>query len=170
MDTFIEQIIKKNYGAKDYLIIAAAILGALALVFASQMFLPSMTAIVFVFVCIGAYYLITSLNLEFEYSVTNGDITIDKIISRRSRKRVISMDAHDIEIMGKYKSKEHDQKTYDVRLDASDNTGSEDTWYFSGHHAQKGNVLVIFSPNEKTLTAIKPFLSRQVAIDAFGRN
>lgn len=170
MDTFIEQIIKKHYGAKDYLITAAAILAALALVMVSRMFLPAATAIVFVFVCFGAYYLITSRNLEFEYSATNGDITIDKIINRRNRKRVISMDAHDIENMGKYKSNEHEHKTYDVRLNASDNTGSEDTWYFSGHHAQKGNVLVIFSPNEKTLSAIKPFLSRQVATDAFGRN
>jgi hypothetical protein len=170
MDTFIEQLIKKHYGAKDYLITLGTILAALVLVFLSRMFLPAVTPIVFVFVCIGAYYLITSRNLEFEYSVTNGDITIDKIINRRNRKRVISIDAHDIEVMGKYKSKEHEQETYNARVDASDNTGSEDTWYFFGHHPQKGSVLVIFTPNEKTLSAIKPFLPRQVAIDAFGRN
>lgn len=170
LDTFIEQLIKKRYGAIDYLITAGTVLAALILVMLSRIFLPVVTPIVFVFVCIGAYYLITSRNLEFEYSVTNGDITIDKIISRRNRKRMISIDAHDIEAIGKYQSKDHEQKTYNVRIDASDNTKSEDTWYFAGHHTQKGSVLVIFTPNEKTLSAIKPFLPRQVAINAFGRN
>lgn len=170
MDTFIEQIIKKRFGPKDFLIFAAAILGGCAVILISWAFVPSFSSIVFVAVCIGAYYLISSRHLEFEYSATNGDISIDKIINRRSRKRLISMDAHDIEAMGKYNSDQHKQKNYDVRIVASENDDGRDAWYFSGHHPQKGSVLVVFNPNETVLQAIKPFLTRQVSIDAFGRN
>ncbi|HHV31080.1 DUF6106 family protein [Caproiciproducens sp. LBM24188] len=171
MDVFIEQIIKKKFGTKDYLIFAGIIIVGLLLIAASMLFIPSFSLIILIAVCFGAYYLISSRNLEFEYSITNGDITIDKIINRRSRKRVISMDAHNVEKMGKYNPAEHQQKTYAARLIASVTDDGQDAWYFVGNDSKKGgNVLVVFSPNEKVLGAIKPFLQRQVAIDAFGRN
>ena len=170
MDTFIEQIIKKQFGLKDYLIFAASILGGCVLILLSWAFVPSLSAFIFVAVCVGAYYLISSRNLEFEYTITNGDISIDKIINRRNRKRVISIDVHDIEAMGNYNLEEHSQKSYDARIFVSENDSRKDTWYVAAHHPKKGSVLVVISPNEKVLAAIKPFLSRQVAINAFGRN
>ncbi len=102
--------------------------------------------------------------------MTNGDITIDKIINRRSRKRVISFDAHNVEAMGKYNPQEHAAKSYASRLVVSATEDGADAWYFAGNDTKKGNVLVVFSPNEKVLLSIKPFLARQVSLNAFGRN
>lgn len=169
MDIFVEQLIKKKLDGKDYLIIAGIIAAGVILIIASTL-IPMISAIVLVGVCFGAYYLITSRNLEFEYSVTNGDITIDKIINRRNRKRVISMDAHNIDFMGRYDPKTHSGKNYAARIMVTESGDGKDAWCFSGNHPQKGSVLVVFNPNEKVLAAIKPFLSRQVAINAFGRN
>ena len=59
------------------------------------------------------------MNLEFEYAATNGDLTVDKIIHRRKRKRVINLDSKDIETMGKYKAADHAQKRYDKRINAA---------------------------------------------------
>ncbi len=170
MDIFIEQIIKKKFGTKDFLIFLGLVLGGCILVVLSMIFIPSLMIIIVIGVCVGAYYLATSRNLEYEYSITNGDITIDKIINRRSRKRVVSMDAHDVETMGKYNPAEHSAKSYAARLFACESDDGKDAWYFAGNLPNKGNVLVVFSPNEKVLAAIKPFLSRQVSINAFGRN
>lgn len=170
MDTFNEQIIKKQFGLTDYLIFAAAILGGCVLILLSWAFIPSFSMIILIAVCVGAYYLITSRNLEFEYSVTNGDISVDKIINRRKRKRLVSMDAHDIEVFEKYNAEAHRQKSYDVKIFASEKDDGQNSWCFAGHHPQKGNVMVVFNPDEKVLSAIKPFLKRQVSIDAFGRN
>lgn len=170
MDVFIEQIIKKKTGTKDYLIYAATLLVGLLLVFASMIFVPEFSFFVLVAVCFGAYYLVTSRNVEFEYSVTNGDITVDKIINRRKRKRIITVDAHDIEEMGKYKPEEHTAKSYAERIFTAENDNGNEAWFFAARHPQKGTVLVVFSPNETTLKAIKPFLSRQVAVNVFGRN
>lgn len=170
MDVFIEQIIRKKPNIKDYLIYAATLLGGCIIVFVSMMYLPNFSIFILAGVCFGAYYLISSRNLEFEYSVTNGDITIDKIINRRKRKRIIAIDAHDIEEIGKYKPEEHSAKTYSERIFTSESEDGENVWYLAARHQQKGTVLLMFSPNEKVLMAIKPFLSRQVAINAFGRN
>ena len=170
MDVFIEQIVKKMFGPKDYLIFAGLVVAGILLILLSMLFIPSLSAIVLIGVCVGAYYLFTSRNLEYEYSVTNGEITVDKIINRRSRKRLISIEAHDVEKMGKYNPEEHRQKNYASKIFASVTEDGKDAWYLAGNQPQKGHVLVVFSPDEKVLGAIKPFLQRQVSVDAFGRN
>ncbi len=169
MDIFVEQIVKKKFGPKDYLIAAATVLAGLVLVFLSFLY-PPVAFLVLIGVCFGEYYIISSRSLEFEYSVTNGDITIDKIINRRRRKRVLSADAHDIEEIGKFRPDLLQRKSGYARFFTSEYDDGRDSWYFCAHHPQKGNVLVVFDPEEKVLKAIKPFLPRQVAFSAFGRN
>jgi hypothetical protein len=169
MDIFTEQLIKKNLGPKDYAIIAATILGGILLVILS-MLIPAISFLVLIGVCFGAYYLITSRSLEYEYSITNGSITIDKIISKRKRKRVISVEAHDIEDMGKFRPETVKSKSAYKPVFASQYDDGRDAWYFCAHSAKNGNVLVVFDPNEKVLNSIKPFLPRQVSFVVFGRN
>ncbi len=170
MDIFVEQLIKKKAGPKDYAIIFATILGAVILVMASVIFLIQIALLVLIGVCFGAYYLITSRSLEFEYSVTNGSITIDKVISRRKRKRVIAVEAHDIEDMGKFKPEVARNKSGFKTVFASQYDDGRDAWYFCAHTAKEGNVLVVFDPDEKVLNAIKPFMPRQVSFVVFGRH
>lgn len=170
MDIFVEQLIKKKLAPKDYLLICAVILVSIILVFFAVVVIPQLAILILAGIIYGDYYLITSRSLEFEYSVTNGDITIDKIIYRRKRKHVISVDAHTVEEMGKYDAGKHSGKTYAARIFASETDSGENAWFFTARHPKQGNVLVVFNPNEKTLNAIRPFLPRQVARDAFGRN
>ena len=168
MDVFVEQIIKKKYDFMDSLVVFGTLLLSFVLVALCLMFFPFALILVIIGDIALAYYIISSRNIEFEYSITNGDITIDKIINKSRRKRIISMDAHDIESMGK--NKPANIKNNYIRFNVSQSQNNESNWYFSGHNSQKGNVFVLFTPNDKVLSAIKPFLSRQVAIDAFGRN
>lgn len=170
MDVFVEQLVKKKSGLRDHLISAGIILAAVLLVFLSLRFFPPMAIFVLAAVCCGAYFLITSQSLEFEYSVINGDITIDKIIAKRKRKQMISVEARDVQEMGKYDSRKLRSRTFDARIFSSETGNGTGAWYFCAHHSERGNVLVVFSPNEKTLNAIRPFLQRQVTRDAFGRN
>lgn len=170
MDIFVEQIVKKKFGSKDYLIMTATVIGALLLLLLSLMFIPGFAFLILIGLCFGVYYLITSRNLEFEYSVTNGDITIDKIINRRKRKRVISTDAHSIEEIGKFKPEVLRNKNGYTQFFTSDYDDGRGSWYFCAHDTKRGNILVVFSPEEKVLNAIKPFIPRQVAFSVFGRN
>jgi len=169
VDIFVEQLIKKKLSAKDFLLIFGVILMGILIIFLSMIYLPPLSIFILAGVVYGAYYLITSRSVEFEYSITNGDITIDKIIYRRKRKRVISIDAHTVEEMGKYDANKYKGKTYAARIFAAETDSGENAWSFTARHPQKGEILVVFNPNEKTLDAIRPFLPRQVAKDAFGR-
>lgn len=169
MDIFVEQIVKKRFGTKDYMIAVATVLGGLIVLFLAMLY-PPVAFLALVGVCFAAYYIISSRSLEFEYSVTNGDITIDKIINRRRRKRVISADAHDIEEIGKYRPELLKGKSNYTRFFTSEFDDGRGSWYFCAHHPKKGNILVVFDPEEKVLKAIKPFLPRQVAFVAFGRH
>lgn len=168
-DIFVEQLVKKRMGPRDYAVIAAVILGAVA-VMSLSFVVPFLSLYILVGVCFGAYYLITSRSLEFEYSVTNGDITVDKIIRRRKRKRVLSADAHDIEEIGKFRPELLKSKTGFKPYFVSEYDDGRGSMYFCAHTTQYGSVLVVFNPDERTLNSIKPFIPRQVAFVAFGRN
>lgn len=166
MDVFVEQIVRKKFGPKDYLVTFGCILGSCLLIFLAFLFLVQIFVFVVAGVCFGAYYLITSRNLEFEYSVTNGDLTIDKIISRRSRKRVISLDCKLVETIGKYKPEEHTAKHYDKKFITSIYDDGRNAWCMTLQHPKHGRILVVFSPNERILESVVSFIPRQVALEA----
>ena len=110
--------------------------------------------------------------LEFEYSITNGDIAVDKIINRRSRKRLTSFDAKAIEEMGKYT--ENAQKLKGKRVDktifAAETDDGKDAWYIIAKSRKTGLTLLVFSPDERCIDAIKPFMDRRLKFEIFGRN
>lgn len=173
MDIFVEQIVKKRMESKEKLMAGGIIVAAIILscvIFLLSGYLMAFTLVLVAGAIFGAYWLITGLNLEFEYAITNGDITVDKIIARRRRKRVVTIDAKEVDSMGKYRIADHAQKNYDQRMMAARDVNEDDAWYLTFHHRVHGNVLLVFSPDERTLAAIKPFLKRQVAMDAFGRD
>ena len=170
MDVFVEQLVKKKFGPLDWAVSAGTVLAGVALTALAFVFLLPFAFFVFAGVCFGTYYLITSRSLEFEYSVTNGDITIDKIIFKRRRKRVISLDARTVEELGKYGPAKRRGKDYASRLFCCRLPSGEGSWYFTARHPQLGEVLVVFDPDERTLGAMRPFLLRQVAKDAFDRH
>lgn len=169
MDIFVEQIIRRRKSPLDMLIILALAMVSCAIVFVSILYVPSLSFVLLVAVCYGSYWIGSSRNLEFEYSVTNGDLTIDKIISRRSRKRVISLDCKNVEAMGEYNPQEHASKRYEKKFFTGSYADGRGCWYVSLHHPKQGNILVVFDPEEKILEAMRPFLPHQLAYEVLGR-
>ncbi len=177
MDVFIEQIVKKKWNNTDYLKVAGIIIGGIVLfivlnyvglILGFQIWLMLFT-IITAGVVFLMWYLISNLRVEFEYSVTNGYVVIDKIISRRRRKRMITFESRDVEVMQEYKDELYAQRTFGKVLRLDDADPAHDAWCIELTHKDFGQTLVVFSPNERTLAAIKPFLKRQVAFHAFNR-
>lgn len=174
-DVFVEYMVKKKMGPKDVAVsIGAFILGAV-LVFIGILLTSVAPMIPFLVICAvvyGIYWVITSRMIEFEYSITNGDISIDKIVNRRSRKRLTSFDAKAIEEMGKYT--ENAQKLRTRRVDktifASETDDGRDAWYVIAKSRKTGLTLLVFSPNDRCIDAIKPFMDRRLRFEIFGRN
>lgn len=170
MDVFVEQIVKKKMGSKDMLMaVGVTILGAV-LVFASAMFVPGFSVLVLAGVIYGAWFLISSRNLEYEYSCTNGDFTVDKIINRRRRKRVVAFDLRNVEDMGKYATIAQQNKNFDKKLFVGNDDAGTDAWYMTVRAGALGNTLIVFNPDERVLAAIKPFIPKQLSFVVFGRH
>ena len=170
-DIFVEQIIQRKHSGKDYLMYVGLSLAFLIICFLGIFVIPMFGFLVIIAAGYGAYWLITSRNLEFEYSVTNGDLTIDRIINRQRRKRVISFDCKDVEAIGKYKAVDHQSKHYDKKFFTSiaDDGSDEGAWYIAVRSPKYGGFcLVVFHPEERVLDSIRPFLPRQLAFEVFG--
>lgn len=175
MDIFTEQIVKRKFNGKDWLICLGASVGAFVLIYISIFILLPLTMmplipLLVIAGCIyGIYWVYSFRNLEFEYSVTNGDLTVDKIINKRRRKRVVSFDVREAEEMGKYDANRLAQREVDKRLIASDSDTGENAWYILARTPKYGRTLLVFNPNEKVLDGIKAGLPRQLRVDVFGR-
>ena len=169
MDVFIEQIIQKHKELKHLLLTALVIVAIPVLTVVAFIFLQSFALFVFAGSIYGAYLVISGFSTEFEYSVTNNDLTVDKIIARRKRKRVISLDIKEIEAFGEYVPETQKSRTYQTRLYCGSHPMAPGQWYLEIRHKKLGHTLLVFEPEERVLEAIKPYLPRLVANDAFRR-
>ena len=167
MDSFVEQIVRKHSRGIDYvkklLVLVATFLVALFLLFVVGGFLPQLFAMGFmasVGVLFGGYYLSSNLNIEYEYLFTNGELDIDKIIAQRKRKRLCTIDVRSFEQFGVY--------TENVKTDniattivATDNTGVG-IYYAIFKHSKLGQTMLLFTPEERFLEAMKTHLPRSI--------
>lgn len=155
MDTFFEQIVKKKKSFTEWLIILGGIAAGIVLIALSWIFLGSLGAIIIVGVLYGAWWLITMQNKEYEYCVTNGDIDIDLIIARRSRKRIVSVVKRKIEVLAPYSVGSVRKDGFSRIVIASESEKENGLWYFTYHSKKNGHTLVVFHPNERVLNALK---------------
>lgn len=72
--------------------------------------------------------------------------------------------------IGKYDRNRLTEKHNHAKIFVSKNMMTAETAGISARGAKRGGVLMIFNPEERALKAIRPFLPRQVALNAFGRN
>ena len=172
-DTFMEYLVKKRSTPKDILlkigIVAAAVIVAAVLFFFSPWLgVFSMFGYLAAFGAIyGAYRLVGMLNLEYEYVLTNGDLDVDKIINRNSRKRILSVKCSSFETFGKYKPVAHQGKDYKTRILACTSPEDNDVWYATFRHSKYGHTLLVFNANEKLLAAMRGFIPKQLAFEVF---
>ncbi|MCI8622340.1 MAG: hypothetical protein HFG26_01600 [Provencibacterium sp.] len=172
-DTYMEYLVKKRSTPKDVLlkilIVIAAIVVALALFILSPILgMFSMFGYLLAFGAFyGAYRLIAAMNLEYEYLLTNGDLDIDKIMNRNSRKRLVSVKCSSFEAFGKYKAAEHQNKQYQTRFMACSSPEDPNVWYATFKHSKHGNTLLVFNASERMLEGIRPYIPKQLAFQVF---
>lgn len=176
MDIFTEQIVKRKFSGKDWMVALGAAVAAFVLIYISIFILLPLTMIPLIPLVViagsiyGIYWIASSRDLEFEYSVTNGDLTVDKIINKRRRKRLLSFDVKEAEEMGKYDPRRMEQRPVDQRIMATETETGEDAWYILARTPKYGRTMLVFNPNENVLDGIKAGMTRQMRINVFGRS
>ena len=158
-DVFIEKIVKRQKGLKDYLMIFGIVFLAFV-VFGVGLMFPELFTMIGVPVLAGiiflAYYLISGLNIEFEYIATNDEITIDKIIAKRKRKRVFTGSCKVFSVMGPISSRGFDSSKKNVTkiLDFSVTPEAKGNWFFVTNMDGR-SVMVVLEPDERMIQTFK---------------
>lgn len=161
-DTFIERIYTRKKTGTDMAKIAGImvlyfVLIAVVLLFGGAVeFLLSLIPLILVGGAFGAWWLITSLNKEFEYVVTKGDLDIDTITARRRRKRTYAVKAKDIEIMAACSSDEYKSMSKQPNLKILNLAAVVDdpkNWFIVSQYSG-ARTMVIISADEKVVRNI----------------
>jgi len=170
MDTFFEQIVPiKKTPAQVLLQLLISLVGSVMIfifmVGALLGALAQLSILLFPAACVTGYFawkLLTGFNVEYEYSVTNGYIDIDKIIAQRKRRRVLAAKVRDFEAFGAYDAKKFAERRFQTRIIAA-NAGAENIWYAEVRTEKTGHTLLVFEPDERILGAIKKDLPHLLA-------
>lgn len=172
-DVFIEYMVKRQKGPQTHLlrilvILAVIVVIAAVVLFGASLGVLSFFAPVIVIAAVyGAHRLLTSMNVEYEYAVTNGEMDVDQIIAQRRRKRLVTINFREVESFGRYHPEAHQSGNYQSRVIACDHPASPELWCCVARLTQGGRTLVVFNANQKMLDAIKPFLPRPIMHEAF---
>lgn len=159
-DSYAELLVRQKETRKMKVKKALAIAGIAA--FAVFLFLPFPLLIIISMIMISAllFYLKRTSVTEYEYIYCEGEIDIDKISGRQSRKRVLTVSAEDMEILAPTDSQELSQyqnlQVYDFSS-YSENKTYEIVTKVKGRKAR-----VRFEPNDIILQGMKYNAPRKV--------
>ena len=162
-DTYVEVLVprKKNplVGVGRILMYLLAIVCFL-LTFAKGVFFVGVIA----FACL-AYFVFPRFDIEYEYLYLDKELSIDKIMSKEKRAKVMDIDLEKMEIMAK--SNSHELDSYRARgLKEHDFTSGEDgkaVYTIVFESGREGTVLVNIEPGDEMLRAIKNVFPRKVS-------
>ena len=168
MDLFVEQlVVRRNRPIETvFRILMWAICGLAALSclfvvlfmvfgFLSFLGIPAAAGIIY-----AAWYLNGRLNLEFEYILTNGDVDIDLITNRSSRKRITSFECKNVESVSRYRADaDHGGRTVVVAANAD----APVLMAIDVLSRNNGRILLVIEPDEKFYETFRRCLPRTIA-------
>ncbi len=165
MDNFAEQLITRKETKSDKISrIGTLITGSLfsvclALLGLLQLSQPLITMMFLLLAAAGGYMtylLVQGRYVEYEYTFTNGELDIDKIIAQKKRKELLSVEVRTFTDFGKYSDDMEESEDMTVVM-ATDNIISNE-YYADFEHSEYGKTRLVFVPDEKMLGNIKKFL------------
>ena len=167
MDTFIEQIIvcKKTPKQITLAVLTMALASVLVTFLLWTWALGAITLVLAAAVVYGTWWVLSMMNIEYEYCITNGDIDIDRITARRKRERVVSVSLQKVERVGRYVPAEWKTQQVDRRVMAAPSEKEEGLYYFTYRSKKRGHTLVVFRPNERMMEAFEAGLPRLLQKD-----
>ncbi|AFK85274.1 MULTISPECIES: DUF6106 family protein [Thermoanaerobacterium] len=165
MDIFIEKLVKKQRTSKDTLKALGLILASLVIVFFIIPLIPFVKGfLIFFIVAIPffAYYVIKSQNIEYEYAYTNGELDVDRIVAESRRKRLLSVDCKDFEIVAKVSSDKYSDEYRKIpnKVEAVSSMASPDVYFAVFENGGKRTILY-FEPNDKMIEAMWKYIPRK---------
>ena len=158
MDTFFEQLIKIKLTGKVRALIVLILAVDILVVFGVGFFafwlgMLEMLIIILAVAIYGTYKLISLLSIEYEYIYNNGEIDVNKIIGKSSRKRMVSIKCSEIEKYGEYKGQPAPGSVKNTFFFC--NPDSEGQVYIIAKDRNLGMVMMVLAPEERVKSEIE---------------
>ena len=163
MDVFIEKLVKRQKTIVDILLIILIIAGTLLLSYLIMMFIPQFAMILIIGLFYLAYVLISKLNIEYEYALTNGELDIDMIINQKQRKRLLSVNCKDFDVVAKVNSLQYTKEIKECKnkKDYSSRSKNAEVWFISMIKDGQPTV-ILFEPMERMIDNFAIYIPRKV--------
>ncbi len=169
MDFVREIILKKKKSVQDVMSIIITFMVAFMLFyiiliqFAAgklAIFIPiEIAAIIY-----GMYMAITSLNVEYEYSVINGWMDVDKIIAGKRRKNVAKIEVKNVEYFARLDDKHIDvaeDESVEKVIDATTTIDSPNV-YFMIYYNNNKKICLLFEPTDEMVENFAHYVPRSL--------
>ncbi len=165
MDNFAEQLVKKNETSSDktrriFMILFGVFLTVSILFLSFLQINRPITAFLGMIVAAASgfvtFFSVRSTYVEYEYTFTNGELDVDKIIAKRKRMYLISTNVRSFNDFGKYEDGMEETEDLTV-IFATDNIASHE-YYAEFSDESYGNVRLVFAPDVRMLENIRKFL------------
>lgn len=173
MDVFVEYMVKRKKNITDFLKVIGVLIGGFVLmlvlgsVFGALPALGSISLFILAGIVYLMYYLVTSINLEYEYILTGTELDVDKIINVRKRKKMTTVNIRGIECFSKLKNAEYNSYKNDSGINkiyACIDKNDLET-YFVVFFEKEKKTMLLFNPNEKIADRIKTLNPQKTFID-----
>lgn len=163
MDTFVEQLVERfpSAGIKARRALTALAAGFLSLfILFVSLFVFPMLIVLAVGVVYLAWVIIRETQVEYEYILTGTELDIDKVMGRRRRKRMITLQLSRAKEWGQGEP----QSSAGTKATVVAHSGREgELWYLIADNEKiGGSVLLYFSPNEHMAFAMNGVMPYQL--------
>ena len=171
-DLYIELLVKKKKTSTDTLLKVLMIGATVIFVLGGILFNPIILLLAVVMGVVD-YFKLPSLDLEYEYLYVNGELDIDKIMSKQKRKRVGSYDmkkveivAPKMEILAPENSHELDsfRNRKDIKVHDYSSLEENAKTFGMAINGDKGMELIYFDPNEAIIKDMQRIAPRSVKL------
>ncbi|MBU5480655.1 DUF6106 family protein [Blautia sp. MSJ-19] len=165
-DLYSELLVKKEATSKDAVVKYGMIVLTVLAAFAG-LFMNPLLLIVAVALGVACYFVIPRTDLEYEYLFVNGEFDIDMVMAKSKRKKVMSMNLSEADLVAPLDSQRMAYYNGNDRMKTLDySSGNPDHKRFAVIIKSGGeNRRVIIEPDEQMAQAIKNSAPSKVFLD-----
>lgn len=175
MDSFCEQVVSRKNTTKHHIFAGALVtffvlLEVLFILFYVVAPSPFWILINFMIGMAAAFIIAKAIpriyKVEYDYSVVGNNFYIDKVIASKKRKSYAKVEISNITELELIENDNVPNVKYAKTYDCS-NGDYEGNHYCIFHEANKGKCLMIFSPNQKIIDGMRPYMTRELVMKVF---
>ena len=162
-DSYREIMVKRETSAMDQ-VKKISLIGLTVFMFAAGIFITPLLLLAGLALAIVCYFIVPGFDLEYEYLYVNGELDIDKIMSKQKRKKCASYDMNLLEIMAP--SNSHALDSYrnkkDIKIRDFTSRRQDVLSYTLIFNLEKGQELVKVELDEAIVGDIRRIAPRKV--------